>query len=264
MRPRGEAWYLLPMEASLESVGRAARDRLKAGIVRLFVRQAVAEFKVTWRTRLRFREGRNAEALRAYCAMTEAEFDGINARQRWADWRTIPRSLRGRMPARPCRAIDLCSGSGHSAEVLAYCLPPGSEILGLEFNPVFVGYAARRRYPDRRGNPARVSFRVQSVLDVFRGADGRPIPDGSVDLVNSCGALGIHFDAPSLDRIAAEVARVLRPGGLAAIDSGTTGVRADEMTRIFARRGFEARGRAKSCFLDRFTQIAFVKPATGR
>lgn len=252
------------MEVSLESVDRAAKERLKEGIVRLFIRQAIAELKVSCRTRLRFRDGRNDEALRAYCAMTEAEFDGINARQRWADWRTIPRTLRGSLPARPCRALDLCSGAGHSAEVLAYCLPPGSEILGLEFNPVFVDRAAKRQYSDRRGERARAAFRVQSVLDPFRDENGRLIPDGSVDLVNSCGALGIHFDAASIDRIAAEIARVLRPGGLAAIDSGREGVGKDEMVRIFERRGFAARSFVKSCFLDRFTQIGFVKRPTGR
>lgn len=228
-------------------------------IVRLFFRQAWAEFAVARRTRLKFRDGRNEKAVRAYCAMTESEFEGINALQAWADRRVIPRSLRGRLPPRPCRAVDLCCGVGHSTEVLAHCLPAGSYILGLEFNPAFVACAARRNYRGANGRRARVSFRAQSVLETFRDEQGRALADASVDLVNSCGSLGIHFDAASLDALAAEIARVLRPGGLACVDSGTERARQEEMTRIFRGRGFEALGAARSCFLDRFTQISFVK-----
>lgn len=228
-------------------------------LVRLFFRQAWAEYSVSRRTRLRFRDGRNENAVRAYCAMTESEFEGINALQNWANRRVIPRSLRGRLPPRPCRAVDLCAGAGHSTEVLARVLPAGSDILGLEFNPAFVAYASRRDYRGPDGRRARVSFRAQSVLETFRDARSRPLADGGVDLVNSCGALGIHFDAPALDALAAEIARVLRPGGLATVDSGTEGVGVEEMVRIFRKHAFEARGFAKSCFLDRFTQICLVK-----
>ena len=239
-------------------VARVARAHLNEGIVRLFFKQAWAEFRLSLRTRLRFRNPRNEEAVRAYCAMTEAEFEGINARQKWANWRTIPRTL-GRLPERPCRAVDLCSGAGHSTEVLAHYLPPGSEILGLEFNPVFVAYAGRRIYRGPDGARARVVFHTQSVLDTFRDARGRPLADASVDVVNSCGALGTHFDAHSIDELAAEISRVLRPTGFAMIDSGPAGIRKEEMIKIFEWHGFEARSFAKSCFLDRCTQIGFFK-----
>lgn len=228
-------------------------------VIRLFFRQAWSELAVSCRTRLSFRDDRNERAVRAYCAMTETEFEGINALQAWANWRVIPRSLRGRLPARPCRAVDLCCGVGHSTEALAWFLPPGSEILGLEFNPAFAARAARRRYRAADGTPARASFRAQSVLEPFRDERSRLLESGSADLVNSCGALGIHFDAEALETVSAEIARVLRPGGLATIDSGSDGVGRDEMIRIFARRGFSTRGFSKSCFLDRFTQIALVK-----
>ncbi len=232
---------------------------LVESIIRLFFRQAWTEFAVACRTRRSFRDDRNENAARAYCAMTKAEFEGINALQAWANWRVIPRNLRGRLPERPCRAVDLCCGVGQSTEVLAHFLPPGSEILGLEFNPAFIEHAARRLYRSADGTPARVRFRAQSVLEPFRDERGRLLEDGGVDLVNSCGALGIHFDAEALDGLAGEIARVLRPGGLATIDSGRQGVRKGEMTRIFERHGFEARGYAKSCFLDRFTQLGLVK-----
>lgn len=238
---------------------RAARGRLKKGIVRLFFEQALAEAGTALRSRMSFRSSRNAEAARAYRAMTEEEFEGINARQRWANWRSIPRALEGRLPDRPCAALDLCSGSGSSTEVLAWCLPPGSTILGLEFNPAFAASAARRDYRDARGGPASVRFRAQSVLETFRTPDGAPVPDGTIDVVNSSGALGLHFERDSVETVAEEIARVLRPGGIAAIDSCPEGVGPDAMVRIFLARGFTEAGRARSCFLDRFTQLCLVK-----
>lgn len=244
------------MEARIR---RVARDHLEAGLVELFLKQAWAEAALAWRRRVRFRRRENAEAVRAYCAMTPSEFEGINARQRWANWRTIPRNLHGRLPDAPCRAVDLCSGLGHSTQVLAYYLPRGSEILGLEYNPEFVHAAAERSYFGAGGEDAKVSFRAQSVLETFRGASGEALGDRSVDLVNSCGSLGIHFIEADLEFLLGEVDRVLKPGGLAAVDSGADAVEHERMIRLFRRRGFEAVGRAKSCFLDRFTQLCFRK-----
>jgi len=242
------------------AIRRVAREQLEDGIVSLFFKQAWAEASLTWRRRVRFRRQENAEALQAYCAMSTAEFEGINARQRWANWRTIPRSLRGRVPEAPCKAVDLCSGVGHSTQVLAYYLPRGSEILGLEYNPEFVRVAEARSYQGAGGEDVRVFFRTQSVLETFRDARGEPLADASVDVVNACGALGIHFTEADLERLLDEVCRVLKPGGLAAVDSGTEGVDHSRMAGLFAKRGFEPVGRVKSCFLDRFTHLSFRKP----
>lgn len=242
-------------------IRRVAREQLEDGLVAIFLKQAWAEAALTWRRKVRFRRQENGEAVRAYCAMTLSEFEGINARQRWANWRTIPRSLHGRLPAVPCRAVDLCSGVGHSAQVLAYYLPRGSEILGLEYNPEFVRVASGRSYRGAAGEDVKVAFRAQSVLETFRDASGEPLAAASVDLVNACGSLGIHFVEAELERLLDEVARVLKPGGLAAVDSGSEGVDRPRMVRLFEKRGFQAVGRAKSCFLDRFTHVSFRKPA---
>lgn len=255
---RTEAPPAPPRRVELARVGRVARRELGEGLPSLFLRQALTELKVTWRD-VHFRKIRNAEAVRAYCAMTPAEFDGINARQKWSNWRTIPRNLDGRLPDRPCRAVDLCAGMGDSSKVLAYYLPPGSEILGLEYNPLFVSIAGRREYRGPGGERVKATFRAQSVLETFRDAEGWPLEPGTVDLVNSCGALGIHFDANAIDTLAQEIRRVLKTGGLATIDSGRKGVNKQAMTRIFEWHGFQALGSAKSCFLDRFTQLCFCK-----
>ncbi len=244
-----------PNEPNLEQ---AAREAVGESLVGVVLRQLRAEFLVSIR-RVFFRRNDNFAAVRAYCAMSVPEFEGINARQRWANWRTIPRSLLGRLPAGPCRALDLCSGVGHSTQVIAYCLPRGSEVLGLEFNPTFVAAASRRDYRDASGHRVKTTFRAQSVLESFRDVRGHALPDGGLDVVNSCGALGIHFTAEQIDRLAGEIARVLKPGGIAAVDAGKAGVGREQMVGIFERRGFVLLDAAKSCFLDRFTHLSFRK-----
>lgn len=242
--------------AEAARVRRLARERLPAGLPALFLRQALAELLVTIGGRLPFRESENARAVRAYCAMTVAEFEGVNARQRWANWRIIPRNLHGRLPRRPCRAVDLCAGVGDSAEVLACFLPEGSDVLGLEYNPEFVRRARSRTYRDAAGRPAKVAFRAQSVLEEFRDEAGGRLPDGGTDVVNCCGALAVNFSERELDSLAAEIRRVLRPGGLAALDA-PAGAGMERLIRPFARRRFEILGSVRSCFLDRYAQVCF-------
>jgi SAM-dependent methyltransferase len=240
---------------------RVARARGRTGdLVTIFVSQAFYELRVRFWKKVYFRWRENREAVRAYCAMSPVEFEGINARQRWANWRIIPRNLDGRLPSRPVRAIDLCCGVGHSAEVLAFYLSPGSEILGLEFNPQFVETARTRDYRDENGDLVPVRFRVQSVLETFRQPDGRTVPAGSVDLVNSCGAIGCHFDRAATATLLDEVARVLRPGGLATLDSGADGTSTNELTALARARGFAVLHQARSCPFDRFVQICLQAP----
>lgn len=243
--------------AAMTRLRRVARERLGAGLAGLFLRQALAELRVTLRERLRFREGDNANAVRAYRAMSVRDFEGINARQKWANWRTIPRNLHGRLPERPCLAVDLCSGTGDSTEVLACCLPRGSRVLGLECNPEFVRTARGRAFRDASGRPFDTEFRAQSVLETFRDAAGRVLADRSVDLVNCCGAVAINFNAGEIRALAREIHRVLRVGGLAAIDAPAGRAGRERMIRAFGERRFDAEGSARSCFLDRFSQICF-------
>ena len=59
-------------------------------------------------------------ARQAYQRMTITEFMRINARQAWANWRTISLNLHGQLPIdRPLTVIDLCCGMGDSTGVLA-------------------------------------------------------------------------------------------------------------------------------------------------
>jgi SAM-dependent methyltransferase len=229
-------------------------------IVFIFLRQAFYESRVRLMKKVSFRWRENDAAVRAYCAMSAAEFRGINARQRWANWRFIPRNLDGRLPAGPVKALDLCCGVGDSTDVLAFYLAPGSEILGLEYNPEFVESARRRELYDENGRPARVRFRVQSVLETFREADGTPVLTGSVDLANSCGAVGSHFDRRTTAVLLDELRRVLKPGGLATIDSGPDGTTPEELVALARKRGFTVLNQTRSCVFDRFAQLCLRSP----
>ena len=191
--------------------------------------------------------------------MSGEDFAVINALQTWSSWRTIPKNLTGRLPDRPVTAIDLCSGIGDSTAVLAYYCPPGSRLLGLEYNRKFVEQAIGRVYAGADANPANVRFRVQNVLDEFRDDAGARIPDESVDLVNACGAIGCHFDVGDLAVLVRECARVLRAGGLATLDTGPQGAGADDLVRVFRPYGFVPANRARSCFLDRRPQLCLQK-----
>lgn len=236
----------------------SARARLRSNnLAEIFIRQALSEFRFVLRNRVTFRKRRNGDACDAYRVMGSREFESINARQQWANWRLIPKNLSGHVPAKPVIAIDLCCGTGQSTEVLSWYLPVGSQILGIEYNPSFVKEAAARRYFHSGGSVVDVRFTVQSVLETFRGPDGIRLADGSVDLVNSCGAVGCHFDRGATARLAHEVARVLKPGGLAAIDSGAAGTPKRELIEIFESAGFRASHARKSVFLDPHTQVVF-------
>jgi SAM-dependent methyltransferase len=90
--------------------------------------------------------------------------------------------------------VDLASGSGPVARELAL---PGRTVVGLDLSEAELGLARRR------GAGPLVRADARSL----------PFADGSVDVVTS--ALGLVVVQP-LDAVLAEVARVLRPGGVLA------------------------------------------------
>src|ERR1700722_9662120 len=95
------------------------------------LRQWRAELNLA-RRGIHFRSTDPEQVAAAYRAMAAPEFDAINGRQDWANWRTIPRCLSGHVPDRPLRILDLGCGTGSSTRVLAFCAPPGSHIIGYE------------------------------------------------------------------------------------------------------------------------------------
>jgi SAM-dependent methyltransferase len=199
----------------------------------------------------------DADAARAaYAAMADGEFDAINGRQDWANWRTIPRALSGHVPDRPLHVLDLGCGTGSSTRVLAFYCPPGSHLTGYELAARLVEVARRRSYPHRSGAPARVDFCCQGVTEPLRQADGALVPDGRVDLVNASGVVGHHLTADTVRPLVRELRRVLAAEGVAMLDVGPA-LTAPVLTQVMEGAGFRRLGRFRSCWFDPTGEVVF-------
>jgi SAM-dependent methyltransferase len=212
---------------------------------------------------VRYMQQGNVASSVSYSRMTTAEFTCINGRQAWANWRTIPQNLSGRLPLdRPLRVIDLCCGTGESTQVLAWWLPLGSTIIAYEQDARFAMSAQTRSYRNRRGHPISVSIRQTSVLETFCDPAGDPYETGSIDIVHAIGSLGCHFSPEESRLIVRECSRVLVGGGYAFLDAGRAGTTPDRLASLAAEAGFLLEGHSKSWWLDRYVQLALRKPAS--
>jgi len=99
--------------------------------------------------------------------------------------------------------LEVGSGPGELALGIARRLP-GGEVVGIDLASAMIERAAQRARSER---DARVRF-------VLADAAVLPLPDGSFDVVVSTLSLH-HWAAPAA--VFAEIARVLRPGGVALI-----------------------------------------------
>jgi SAM-dependent methyltransferase len=218
-----------------------------------------------WRTErdlarrgIRFRSTDPDEVAAAYGAMRPEEFDAVNGRQAWANWRTTPRALSGHLPDRPLRVIDLGCGSGASTQVLAVFCPAGSEVIGYELAPGLCDVARRRRYRHRGGAPVKVRFVCQPVTEPLADPDGGRLADGSVDLVNASGVVGHHLTGETVRPLIDELRRVVAPGGLALLDVGPK-LGDKELSRLMAAAGFRRLRRHRSWLFDPTGQVAYRK-----
>jgi SAM-dependent methyltransferase len=212
-----------------------------------------------------YRSDDQQSVVGAYGAMSTAEFDASNGRQEWATWRTVPRVLRGRVPDQPLRVLDLGCGNGSSTRPLAFYCPVGSHITAYELTEHLAQAARRRPYRHRSGEPARVEVVCQSITETLRQVDGSLIPAGSIDLATSTGVIGHHLNAQTIRPLIDELARVLKPGGIVALDPGPT-LRAAPLVRLMTAAGFQRLARVRSCFVDPNGQIVFRRqgPSRGR
>jgi len=207
---------------------------------------------------IHFRATEPDAVAHAYAAMSVAEFDAVNGRQDWANWRTIPRCLSGHVPDRPLRVLDLGSGTGSSTRVLAHYCPAGSHITGLEFVARLIDIARQRTYSHRSGVPAHVDFHCQGVTEPLHQADGSPVPDHSVDVVNASGIVGHHLRPTTIKPLIEELCRMLRAEGIAMLDVGPT-LEADALKPIMAAAGYSFLGHYRSWFADPTGQCVFRK-----
>ena len=122
----------------------------------------------------------------------------MDQRDLWDElYRRNPRAWRGTssIPV-PCagRALDLGCGNGKTVSAL---LEAGFEVVGADFSPTAIG-RCREAYPE-------ASFEECDASDL-------PFPDGSFDYATAVHVLE-SLDDDKMARAAAELLRVLKPGG---------------------------------------------------
>jgi arsenite methyltransferase len=102
--------------------------------------------------------------------------------------------------ARPGETVlDLGCGAGLDSLLAARCVGPGGRVIGVDMVPEML----------EKARAAAAAARLRADFRDGR-ADRIPLPDASVDLVITNGVLNLCVDKP---RVAAEMFRVLRPGG---------------------------------------------------
>lgn len=223
----------------------------RSNFLAVLLQQLAAEQRLKARG-IKFRTADPSSVLAAYTAMSTDEFDRVNARQAWANWRTISRCLNGNVPNRPLLVIDLGCGSGESTLALEHCCPPGSLIVGYEMAAQLAQVAKLRT----RHCTCQVDIVCQSVEHILRLPCGAPVTDGSIDVVNASGVIGHHFTRDSIDPLVREIQRVLSPAGIAMLDVGPS-LSETELVKAMEMAGFARMSRHKSCMFDRNGQVVF-------
>jgi demethylmenaquinone methyltransferase/2-methoxy-6-polyprenyl-1,4-benzoquinol methylase len=124
-------------------------------------------------------------------------YDRINDLMTLSRHRAWKRDLVAVVGARPGdAALDLCTGTGDIAALLAEAVHPGGSVTGLDFSPEMLRIARMR-------HPGRIDWQAGDALALSVG-------EAAYDVVTI--GFGLR-NIVNLDRALAEVFRVLRPGG---------------------------------------------------
>jgi len=116
------------------------------------------------------------------------------------------------------RVLDVATGSGNAALAAARC---GCDVVGVDYVPYLLDRGRLRA----EAEGLAVDFRVGD-------AESLPFPDGAFDAAISI--YGVMF-APDQERAAAEMARVVRPGGRIAHASWTPEGFVGEMLKVVSK-----------------------------
>lgn len=104
------------------------------------------------------------------------------------------------------RLVDLCCATGQHLWSLRL---PEQDVIGIDFSLPFLLAAEK----------ARSNVGVSNVMFIAADARSLPLASASVATVYSLSAL---YQVPEIDRVFAEVSRVLRPGGRCILDLGNS------------------------------------------
>lgn len=198
-------------------------------------------------------------------SLLAADFDEYNLPQAWVERRQIPRAIHGRIPRRNAVVLDLGCGPGTSTEVLCYFADSSWKVLGYDLTDHYVERAARRAANGEFRNHAGLGifprFTCQDISRPLASPDGGLVASASVDFALSAGVVGLYMNAGSAADLARELARVVKPGGYAALDSGPA-VSTGTLKSIMSRAGFRYLRKARSFWIEPRPKLVFQRRAT--
>jgi SAM-dependent methyltransferase len=205
-----------------------------------------------------------ARVASGFAGLRGKDFYEYNLPQMWVERRQIPSAIDGRIPVRGAVVLDLGCGPGTSTEVLAHFADPSWTIVGYELTEHLAAEAKARsergEFVNCRGERVPARFVCQDISRPLRAPGGGLIAEGSVDFAVSGGVVGLYMNARSVTRLAQELARVVRPGGFAALDTGPA-VGGRLLREVMARAGFGFVATCRSFVIEPRPKLVFVRHA---
>jgi demethylmenaquinone methyltransferase / 2-methoxy-6-polyprenyl-1,4-benzoquinol methylase len=148
----------------------------------------------------------NRSPLQRMFAAVPRRYDAVNRLATFGlDQRWRKRAVAEILSFAPSRALDLCTGTGDLAVLLAEACPAETSIAAVDFSAPMLGEAVRKARS--RGAPARIAFALADAATL-------PFPTAAFDVV--CIGFGLRnltWRNVRAGAHLAEILRVLRPGG---------------------------------------------------
>jgi SAM-dependent methyltransferase len=196
-----------------------------------------------------------------FSSLHDQDFDNYNLPQAWVERRQIPRAIRGRIPQSHAVVVDLGCGPGTSTAVLCHFASLDWTLIGFDFMPHLIAAARARaqrgEFRNRSGQAMSPHFEQQDIAQPLL-VKGQPIESSTVDFAISGGVVGLYLDLPRAERLAGELARIIKPTGYAAIDCGPA-VPAEILERSMVASGFRLVETVRSFIIDPRPKLVFAR-----